>query len=138
MLSEPTIGSKVTITNDWSDLYASYPPSFPRTTTVSGVKVPSLRFDHPDTWRIATGNPDHPESVVEAKRAINVVYHSGNADIGPKQSADDKAWRVKGSKSPYIVRRVSGKYMCECKGFGYRGTCTHITKVTEFMKRKPQ
>jgi len=144
MFNEPTDGSRVTITTDWSDVWK---PGIAAINVrnkfkTTGVKVKSAKHDNPGTWRILTMQPFGPgfrpfESVIESSRVIDVEYHTGSAGANTHVNNDNKLWRVKGSKGDnYLVQRIDGKYTCDCQGFAFRRQCKHIGKVGEFIKRQ--
>jgi hypothetical protein len=73
------------------------------------------------------------------RRKFEKVKHTGleilagnfQLDSKPTQS-DYPNWKVKSdSGKEYTVELISGKYHCNCVGYGYRGKCKHSASVAE-------
>jgi len=56
-------------------------------------------------------------------------------DSKPIQS-DYPNWKVKSdSGKEYIVELISGKYHCNCVGYGYRGKCKHSDGIKDSLPK---
>ena len=63
-------------------------------------------------------------------RTFKVVQNTFDYVIPAESVATIPQWIVKGSKgSDYIVRKDRTSYSCTCTGFGFRGTCKHVTEI---------
>ena len=80
-----------------------------------------------------------PLKVSTTRRKFEKVQHTGleilagtfKLDSKPTQS-DYPNWKVKSdSGKEYTVELISGKYHCNCVGYGYRGKCKHSASVAE-------
>ena len=49
-----------------------------------------------------------------------------------------KTWKILSSKDANqfytVTQNMNGSFDCECKGFTYRNSCSHINKVKEMLK----
>ena len=57
------------------------------------------------------------------KKAKHIV------DTHGLQKLDDSTWLVRSSTSPESTSYMVSNYTCECKGYRYRRTCSHIEAV---------
>lgn len=127
----PAIGTRVSITTDWSDKIMAIP--WPKTSTIRGVIVESNDWDDKDTVKLMR-DPDtvvpgaSRESVIYFKRILNLeVLEKGDA---PPPPSNVKYFEVTGSKGDlYTVTKTGEKWSCNCQA-GNRGiTCRHIKEA---------
>jgi hypothetical protein len=63
-------------------------------------------------------------------RTFKPVANSFDYVIPGEVAATVPQWIVKGSTgSDYIVRKNGTTYTCTCTGFGFRGSCKHVTTI---------
>ena len=120
MHQTPTIGSHVRISTIRFDQHNTY----------EGIVVPSSRSF---TFAVRTGNERHPISEFEASdpAVITIEYLKG-----AKSDARVFKVRVKSKKKTYHVSLFNKTFNCNCTGFSYRKTCSHVVGVKNFVKEK--
>lgn len=131
--AKPAVGSNITVTTAWHDLYKGYAASIPREHTKSGVVVKSEKFDDVDSFRLATGRQEYPVSVVSLSRVTSLVYSDGTVGkTEDKPQVSVAQWEVKSSSrkgGSYTVTLMNGHYECTCAGYMFRKSCRHINEV---------
>jgi len=137
---KPAVGSQITVKTEWRDLYKGYSPLLPTERSLSGIVVKSERYDDVDSFRVATGRPGYPVSIVSLDRIVDLVYSDGT--VGEKKDRPKLSiaeWEVASdsrSGGSYTVILNGGHYECNCLGFTYRKSCRHINKVKEQINAK--
>ena len=95
--------------------------------TYEGTVLPSPRWVGPDQLCLSTGDPKFPFRVIER---ANILGEAIEAIPESVQSV----WTIKGSKGqPYIVTRNGSLWSCNCVGFGYRRSCTHVNEAKSLI-----
>lgn len=89
----------------------------------TGPVLPNPSWVGSDRICIGTGDVAFPFRVIE-KAAIEGY---SQASVAP--AALQRTWTVPGAKpnQSYLVTREGARWGCNCVGFGYRRTCTHVT-----------
>lgn len=120
MHQTPAIGSHVRVSTFRFDKHNSY----------EGIVVPSSRSF---TFAVRTGNERHPISEFEANdpAVVSIEYVKG-----AKSNARVFKVRVKSKKKTYHVSLMNNSFNCNCTGFSYRKTCSHVVGVKNFVKEK--
>jgi len=84
-----------------------------------------------------------PLKVSTTRREFEKVKHTGleiltgtfQLESKPIQT-DYPNWKVKSdSGKEYIVELISGKYHCNCVGYGYRGKCKHSDSIKDSLPK---
>lgn len=129
--SKPAIGKHLTVTTYYD--MVGYSRNVARTHTKSGVVVRSEHFDDPHTFRLATGDPRYPISIVPLDHVTDLSYEDGSKGETHKEKAITvTAWEVKSDSRKggfYTVTRDAGHFSCSCLGFQFRKSCRHIIKI---------
>jgi hypothetical protein len=88
----------------------------------TGPVLPNPSWVSVDQICIGTGNVAHPFRVIEKARI------QGYSQALAPSEAQKRTWAVPGSKpgQNYLVTREGAQWGCNCVGFGYRSTCTHV------------
>jgi hypothetical protein len=47
------------------------------------------------------------------------------------------SWYVSGGSEPHVVSKL-GSWECDCMAFKFRGVCSHVAAVENFVQRKEQ
>ena len=125
-LSIPKVGSKVRVTTRYKESY--YFSTNPwRDTVYEGEVVAPNKWDNPDSFKLFTGNPEWPYSVISANHVHDIKYIEGGP--GKNVRTDVRSWTVSGSKGDqYTVTQNGTKWSCTCSGFQFRRTCKHVKK----------
>lgn len=138
--AKPAVGSNVTVKTQWRDLYKGYSPHLPTERSLSGIVVKSERYDDVDSFRLATGRPGYPVSIVSLDRIVDLVYSDGTvAAKEDKPTISVAQWEVKSDSrkgGSYNVTLMNGHYECNCLGFTYRKFCRHVNSVKEKQNGK--
>lgn len=123
-LSIPLIGSRVRVVTRHKEIF--YWATAPyREHLYEGEVVQSNKWDQPNSFKLFTGNPDWPDSVIHVDNVHDIQYITG----GPGQSIDakNKSWTVTGSRGDkYIITQSGTKFTCTCSGFQFRRQCKHV------------
>jgi len=85
-----------------------------------------------------------PLKVSTTRRKFEKVKHTGLEILAGTLQLESKTlqsdypnWKVKSdSGKEYIVELISGKYHCNCVGYGYRGKCKHSESVAKKQQTK--
>lgn len=126
-LSIPSIGSRVLVTTRYRDIYIFAKSPF-RDRTFEGEVVPSDKWMDQDNFKLFTGNPDFPYSVINVNNVHDIKYIQGQA--GKSVKSDVKTFTIKGSKGDsYTVTQAGTKWSCSCVGFQFRRQCKHVKEA---------
>lgn len=122
--SVPQVGSKVRVTIRTKETY--YFSTNPwRDTVLEGAVVHPNKWDKPDNFKLFTGNPEFPNSVINIGFVHSIEYIEGNP--GKAINNDTRTWSVNGSKGDsYTVSQFGTKWSCTCSGFQFRQYCKHV------------
>jgi len=104
--------------------------------TYTGEVVPSPRWVGPDQICIGTGNVSFPFRVIDLDR-----IHGQTSEMAPADESLRSSWTIAGSKAgqTYLVTRQGLQWSCNCLGFGYRRSCTHINQAKLLiLEEKPK
>jgi hypothetical protein len=122
--SIPAVGSKIRVTTRYRESY--YFSTNPwRDTVFEGEVVNPNKWDGAECFKLFTGNPEFPNSVININSVYNIEYVEG----GPARTInnDTRTWSVSGSKGDsYTVSQVGTKWSCTCSGFQFRRHCKHV------------
>ena len=124
MFDAPELDKTITVTTDHGYHYGE--------TTHTGKVVVSDEIDEPGTFRLFTGQKHWPVSTIALNRVVALIYLDGTeaAQHEVKVAETVETWAVEGSKGDiYQVTRNDELWSCDCKGFGFRRTCKHITNT---------
>lgn len=141
MFAKPDVGKELTVVTNWSDYHkgsVNHVRIHASKTKYTGTVVESAHFDDPNSFRLFTGNPNYPVSVIQLERVTKLTYNDGSAaeTRDAPDLSDNEAWEVPGSKGSYIVTRRGATWHCECKGWQFRNSCKHvIEKKQEVLDR---
>ena len=112
------------------DVKDRYSPSvhIPPYTDYTGDVVPSPRWLTADQFMITTGNADSPVRILDKDRIICgwTVPNSSR-----EQEPTFVSIRGKSGRSYVVTLADTGELSCNCTGFGYRRTCSHVQEVEE-------
>ena len=99
--------------------------------TYEGVVVPAVRSF---TFAVRTGNERHPISEFEANDPAVLSIEILKGAAAPSKTAA-RIWKVKvkSTGKTYLVSSVNGKLNCNCTGFSYRKTCSHVVNVRKIV-----
>jgi hypothetical protein len=138
----PKVGSRITVTSDWSKLMKGYSQNVERISVKRGIVVDRGKLDSPNTFRLSTGNPNFPHSVVSLDTVVDIVYDDNTKAEKVKEDLPVlKSWVVKSAsrKTPEKTYTVTydgttRHYSCDCLGFQFRKMCKHVASVTTNKK----
>ena len=112
------------------DVKDRYSPSvyIPPYNDYTGDVVPSPRWLTADQFMITTGNADSPVRILDKDRIICgwTVPNSSR-----EQEPTFVSIRGKSGRSYVVTLADTGELSCNCTGFGYRRTCSHVQEVEE-------
>lgn len=100
----------------------AYAYPIPEYQTYTGTVLPSPSWVGSDKICISTGNDRF------AFRVIDRVRIEGFEEA--REKPEDSVWTIEGAKGKtYIVAFSRGFWSCNCTGFGYRRTCSHVVSA---------
>lgn len=146
MVDKPKTGSRIRVKTQHYDLFRPFAPNVQRVYEQIGMVIESADFDDPASFRLATGNPNFPESVVSLDQVIEIEYIDdtqkgiihAQTSIKKEELEDIDTWSIKSSRGneSYTVTRKGNTWHCTCMGFQFRQSCKHIiTKKEEYLKK---
>lgn len=105
-------------------------PHAPKTVQYRGDILRSERWDPPETFRM-TGNKEFPTRVI----GFGIVLKINGAEmIQGAKTSDENIVRILSSKKDkeyVVVINTNGKHTCDCPGYGFRKTCSHIGQALD-------
>lgn len=116
MNTVPAIGARVRVST----------VRFGNRNTYEGIVVPSSRTF---TFAVRTGNERFPVSEFEASDPGVISVEVLKGGVADKTNARVFKVKVKSTGKTYYVSSVNGKLQCNCTGFSYRKTCSHVVNV---------
>ena len=129
---KPPVGTRVRFTGK-----PFYPPNVKvgfhnLPPVLTGTVIKSEPRDDPFSFRMLTGRPEFPISVVTLNSIIDMEYI--DSDVVPESRevnvTKDVTMTVKGSKGDeYVVTKQGSNYSCTCKGYGFNRKCKHINEA---------
>lgn len=125
------VGEYVVI--DFDHMHSLYPdwyPDVPSTVKFEGTVVGRAEFDPIDSIRI-TGSGRCPVRVISFSKVK--AWNGIKIDQPAVKNYVPKVFKIAGKKGAQYELRVSdtGQCSCTCPGYGFRKTCSHITKFKE-------
>jgi hypothetical protein len=122
----PEVGSRIRVVTRHKEIFYWATKPY-RETLYEGEVVPSNKWDASSSFKLHTGNPDWPDSVIHLDNVHDITYLKGQA--GRAVKSDSKVWTVTGSKGDkYTVSQIGTKWNCTCSGFQFRRNCKHVTE----------
>lgn len=105
-------------------------PHAPKVVQYRGDVLKSERWDPPETFRL-TGNKDIPVRVIRYS-SVKAIDGSVTSQLEKKDDANIvRIKSSKGDKDYVVVINQNGTHKCDCPGFGFRKTCSHIKQALE-------
>ena len=94
-----------------------------------GTVVPSNKWDAPGTFKLHTGRPEHPDSIIPLSHVHDLESLDGTElRTGEDTAGGTARWEVPGSKGNiYVVTKTAGRLSCNCTGFQFRSHCKHLS-----------
>lgn len=125
-LIEARVGQTVTIEVKSMSAF----PLAPKKIQYQGDVVRSQSWDPAETFRL-TGTKDFPVRVI---RYNDVLSIDGVSATQAAKTDDSNIVRIKSSKGDkdyVVVINANGRHTCDCPGYGFRKTCSHIKQALE-------
>lgn len=124
------IGSTVTVKvkNPLWERRSAYAYPIAEFQSYTGTVLPSPRWVGQDQLCLSTGDPSFPFRVIDRNRVVGDAMATAPE---PVQSV----WTIAGSKAgqTYLVTRKGTQWSCNCVGFGYRRTCSHVVEAKSLI-----
>jgi hypothetical protein len=123
-LSIPAVGSRVRVTTRHKEIFYWATKPY-REHLYEGEVVASNKWDQPNSFKLFTGNPDWPDSVIHVDNVHDIQYIKGSP--GQSVESKNKTWTVTGSRGDkYVITQSGTKFTCTCSGFQFRRQCKHV------------
>jgi len=120
----PAVGSRVRVVTRHKEIFYWADKPY-REYQYEGDVVPSNKWDQAGSFKLFTGNPDWPDSVIHLDNVHDIEYIKGGP--GKAVNSSTKTWTVSGSRGDkYIVSQNGTKWSCTCSGFQFRRQCKHV------------
>ena len=95
----------------------------PEYNTYSGKIITNPSWVEPDYICLTTGNNKFPYRIISKTDIITEDFQ-----VNPNVS--NSSWEIEGSNSKkYLVTREGTHWACNCVGFGFRRSCSHVVKA---------
>ena len=95
----------------------------PEYNTYSGKIITNPSWVEPDYICLTTGNNKFPYRIISKTDIITEDFQ-----VNPGISTS--SWEIEGSKGKrYLVTLEGGYWACNCVGFGFRRSCSHVVKA---------
>lgn len=124
----PTVGSYVRVTVRYLNINAFETEQY-KTETYEGKVVPNEKWDGPASFCM-TGDKYIRVRNIRPDYVQNIEYISGSErkiDV-----TGFRGFKVESKGKTYLVGVQHGrKFTCNCTGFGYRKTCSHVQAVAK-------
>lgn len=129
MWAKPSVGQRLRVVTRHKNIYIWSTDEF-QYHTYEGRVVPSNSWDSPSSFKLHTGRPEHPDSVIELRMVHSMEPIDGGAIQGTQLYEQNRNWTVTGSKGQsYTVTQEGVKYSCTCPGYQFRKSCRHIGEL---------
>ena len=118
------IGDSVTLTvkNPLWDRRSVYGYAVAELETYTGTVLPNPIWVGADQLCLSTGTVQFPFRVLDRDRIVGLSEAVGQSE--------SKVFNIAGSKGKnYVVTVESGLWGCNCVGFGYRRSCSHVVEA---------
>ena len=95
----------------------------PEYNTYTGKIITNPNWVEPDYICLTTGNNKFPYRIISKTDIITEGFQ-----VNPNVS--NSSWEIEGSNSKkYLVTREGTHWACNCVGFGFRRSCSHVVKA---------
>lgn len=126
-ITVPNPGAEVRVTVRNPFAHNHIPPG-PATITYQGSVLEPHRW-LTDREFCLSGDCRWPVRVINMKLVERLDFLQGS---GRPVTTDTRTWQVKGSRGhEYTVTRNASRWTCTCPGATFRGTCRHITELSQ-------
>jgi len=116
---------RVLIKNEMYSRRDRYGCHIHESTEYEGEVYPNPPWVKDDSFCLTTGDSSFPFRVLSKD---NIIH--GWTNISPPPNVGLKTYQVKGSNGKmYIVTKNKNSISCNCTGYSYRKTCTHIIGI---------
>lgn len=118
------IGESVTLTvkNPLWDRRSTYAYAVAEFETYTGVVLPNPIWVGGDQLCLSTGTVQFPFRVLDRDRIVGLSE--------PVGQSESKVFNILGAKGKsYVVTAENGRWGCNCVGFGYRRSCSHVVEA---------
>lgn len=131
-IAKPPVGQHLRVVTKWKSHYYYAKEEYEYHEFV-GTVVPSNKWDAPGTFKLHTGNVQHPDSIISIDRVHDIHALDGTSiQPGAQQVPDSKRWEIPGSKgNVYVVTKQDKQFTCSCPGFTFRKSCKHLSMIEQ-------
>lgn len=125
---------RVRVRNTMYDRRDRYDGSIPAFNEYEGDIYPNPQWVSSDSFCLTTGDEQFPFRII----AKEDIIHGWLIPSVPSLSADKslpsevpapQTYQIESKGKTYLVTRINNKLSCNCTGFSYRRTCSHIKEV---------
>ena len=132
MYKSPLVGQRLRVVTKWKTHFYFAKEEYDYHEYI-GTVVPSNKWDAPGTFKLHTGRPEHPDSIIPINRVHSLEALDGSDILtGPDSAGSTARWEVPGSKgNVYVVTKETDRFSCSCPGFQFRKSCKHLSMVDQ-------
>lgn len=122
---------RVRVRNPMYDVRSRYDGHAPEFNEYEGEIYPNPKWVSADSFCLTTGDAQFPFRILSKEDIIHgwlIPSSRTNRSLPPEVPAS-QAYQVESKGKTYLVTRTNNKLSCNCTGFSYRRTCSHIKEV---------
>lgn len=127
---------RVRVRNSMYDVHDRYDGGIPAFNEYEGEIYPNPKWVSADSFCLTTGDSAFPFRIISKEDIVHgwLLPESRTAIpsplIAPAPQASSVTYQIQSKGKTYLVTRTNDKLSCNCTGFSYRRTCSHIKEVT--------
>jgi hypothetical protein len=123
---------RVVVRHPLYDRRSIYGYHIPETVEYEGEVVPNPKWVTADSFCLTTGDAQFPYRVIDKESIVHgwqLPSSSASKAESTAPQASSLTYQVQSKGKTYLVTRTGNKLSCNCTGFSYRRTCSHIKEV---------
>lgn len=122
---------RVRVRNSMHDVRDRYDGSIPAFNEYEGEIYPNPKWVSADSFCLTTGDSAFPFRIISKEDIIHgwLLPASCTDTSLPPEVPASETYQVESKGKTYLVTRTNDKLSCNCTGFSYRRTCSHIKEV---------
>jgi hypothetical protein len=113
---------------DRRDRVAYYVPPYHDYT---GEIYPNPKWVKDDSFCLTTGDEQFPFRIINKESIIHgwLLSERGVIPSSKSEAPSSTTYQVQSKGKTYLVTRSGNKLSCNCTGFSYRRTCSHVKEI---------
>ena len=120
---------RIRIRNSMYDRRDRYSGNIPEFNEYEGEIYPNPKWVSADSFCLTTGDSQFPFRILGKEDIIHGWLMPTSRTDTTLPAQVPQAYQVESKCKIYLVTRTNDKLTCNCTGFSYRRTCSHIKEV---------